>query len=232
MPLHDWSSNTAWDNFRAHWIRRFFYDIKPRLPNDYRAFLGSAGGLSVAPKERPDVGVRQWRPEPELPAASPNGAAAGSQEPDEEVATLTLEPEQALYVAYQGRLVAGIELVSPRNKDRPSAREHYLARYLGYLREGAHVLLVDVHRRPLTFSFADQMAQELQIKQAPFPAPQAVSYRVGEPAASGGRLLGIWRRALTVGQPLPVLPLPLTTQTALDIDLEKTYTLAATDSYM
>src|SRR5205823_14486181 len=121
-----------------------------------------------------------------------------------------LESQPALYVTYHGRLVAAVELISPRNKDRPSSRAHYLSRYLGYLREGAHLLLVDVHRRPLNFSFADALAQELQIEQPTTPAPLAASYRVGEPAATGGRMIAIWRRPLTVGQPLPSLPLALT----------------------
>ena len=54
-------------------------------------------------------------------------------------------------------LIAAIELISPRNKDRPSSRETYLTRYLGYLLESVHLLLVDVHRRPIGFSFADRI---------------------------------------------------------------------------
>ena len=38
----------------------------------------------------------------------------------------------------------------------------------------------------------------------------AISYRVGERAATGGRILAIWRRPLAVGKPLPLLPLPIT----------------------
>jgi hypothetical protein len=60
----------------------------------------------------------------------------------------------------------------------------------------------------------------------------AVSYRVGEPAATGGRILGIWRRPLTVGQPLPILKLPLTVDVAIAVDLEQTYGRAAADAYL
>ena len=55
------------------------------------------------------------------------------------------------------RLAAAVELVSPRNKDRPESRAIYLNRYMSYLIEGCTLLLVDVHRRPLRFSFADHM---------------------------------------------------------------------------
>src|SRR5207248_11055299 len=118
----------------------------------------------------------------------------------------------ALLVEHQGRLVAAVELVSPRNKDRPAACAAYASAYAAYLLKGVHLLLVDVHRRPLRFSFADRIAAELQMEQPACPAPFAVSYRVGEPAPSGGRFLGIWRRPLTAGAPLPLLRLPLSVQ--------------------
>ena len=96
-----------------------------------------------------------------------------------------------MFVESRGRLVAAPELVSPRNKDRPVARAGYLACYVSYLLEGVHLLLVDVHRRPLGFSFADRIAEELQIRQPSCPPPLAVSYRVGEPQRPGGRILAI-----------------------------------------
>jgi len=41
---------------------------------------------------------------------------------------------------------------------------------------------------------------------------------VGGPAATGGQFLDIWRRPLTVGAPLPALPLALTAELALPVD--------------
>jgi hypothetical protein len=188
------------------------------------------------PGERPDVAVRRWLPElpadsaPALPPLAVDGLAL--PEPDEEVATLTLDAQTALYVTFQGRLVTAVELISPRNKDRPSARAVYLARYLSYLQEGVHFLLIDVHRRPTGFSFADALASELQIRRPPAPPPVAVGYRVGEPAASGGLLLGLWRWPLAVGQPLPMVALPLTVHVKIPLDLEGTYGRAAADAYL
>jgi hypothetical protein len=144
----------------------------------------------------------------------------------------TLDPETAVYVERQGRLVAAVEVISPRNKDRPVARTAYAARYLGYLLDGAHLVLIDVHRRPVGFSFADAIAAGLHLSQPPFRAPHAVSYRVGEPAATGGRLLAIWRRPLTVGSALPGLPLPLTPDRSVALDLDRTYSAAAADAYL
>jgi hypothetical protein len=70
------------------------------------------------------------------------------------------------------------------------------------------------------------------LRQPACPPPLAVSYRVGEPAATGGRLLAIWRRPLTVGAPLPTMPLPLGVDMRVQVDLEETYNRAAADAYL
>jgi hypothetical protein len=153
-------------------------------------------------------------------------------EPDEEVAVATLDPTAAVYVERDGRLVAAIELISPRNKDRPVARDTWVSRYAGYLLEGVHLLLVDLHPQPQGFSFADRIARSLGMTQPEPLPPMAVAYRVGEPVPEGGRLLGIWRRPLTVGEPLPTLPLPLDVDRDVSVDLETTYAHAAADAYI
>jgi Protein of unknown function (DUF4058) len=233
MPLHDWSDRAGWEGMHHRWITELLRWVKPRLPVEYRAYIGSAPLLAVgAPSNRPDVSVRSWPP-PE--SVKPPGVFGETRsdptEPDEEIAVATLDPETAVYVERQGRLIAAAELISPRNKDRPIARSAYLARYLGYLVEGAHLVLIDVHRRPVGFSFADDIAKELHLQQPSVLPPMAVSYRVGEPAATGGRLLAIWRRPMTMGDTLPPIPLPLTSEQEVILDLDQTYARAAEDAY-
>jgi hypothetical protein len=218
MPLHDWSERPGWEGMHHLWITELLRWVKPRLPEGYRAYIGAAPLLAVgAPIERPDVSIRSW---PADETARPSGTSVA--EPDDEIAVATLDPETAVYVERQGRLIAAVEVISPRNKDRPIARSAYLTRYLGYLLDGANLLLIDVHRRPLAFSFADELAVHLHLEQPSLPPPMAVSYRVGEPAATGGRLLAIWRRPFTLGASLPDLPLPLTPEQGVPVDLEVT----------
>ena len=166
-----------------------------------------------------------------LPGPPFGETSTDSAEPDEAIAVATLDPETAVYVERQGRLIAAVELISPRNKVRPIARSADLARYLSYLLEGAHLVLIDVHRRPVGCSFADQIATELRLQQPSVLPPMAVSYRVGEPAATGGRLLAIWRRPMTEGDTLPPIPLPLTSEQEVTLDLDQTYARAAEDTY-
>jgi hypothetical protein len=233
--LHDWSGLSGWEGVHDVWIVELLRAIKSQLPDAYRAYIGSAPALAIGTAvRRPDVAVRPWRPEPPPDSVreSLDQDRAGQPEPDEEVATLALDPQTAVFVTAHGRLVAAAELVSPPNKDRPASRATYLARYLSYLHEGAHLLLVDVHPHPLKFSFADALAEELQIRQPACAAPCAVAYRVGEPASQGGRMLAIWRRAMAVGHPLPVMPLPLTVHLSITVDLERTYQQAAADAYL
>jgi hypothetical protein len=58
-----------------------------------------------------------------------------------------------------------------------------------------------------------------------------VSYRVGEPLPEG-TLIASWRRPLTIGQPLTVIPLALTLSEAIEIDLDQTYRQAAKRAYL
>ena len=231
MPLHDWTELSGWEGVHQIWMVELLYWLQPRLPAGYRAYIGTTPTFSIdAPAEdRPDVGVRDW---PDAPADGVNSAGDAAEEPDQEVAVASLPTDKALLVERAGRLVAAVELVSPRNKDRPSACAAYANTYLGYLLKGVHLMLVDVHRRPLQFSFADRIAEELHLEQAPCPPPFAISYRVGEPAPGGGRFLAIWRRSLTVGAPLPNLQLPLSVQESAPVNLEQTYARASAAAYL
>jgi hypothetical protein len=230
MPLHDWSDRAGWEEVHHLWIADLLRWVRPRLPQGFHAHLGTAPALSVgAPGSRPDFHVRTRPDEGAEPGASAAWPGEG-EEPDVEVAVATIDPSIALMVERDGRLVAAVELVSPRNKDRPTARDTYLTRYLGYLLNGVNLVLVDVHARPIGFSFADRLAEALSVEQPPCPAPVAVSYRVGEPAATGGRLLAIWRRPMVVGEEIPAIPLPLTVEVSIALDLERTYARAAEEA--
>ena len=233
MPLHDWSQINGWEGMHLLWMSELLRHLKARLPAGFRAYLGSGPAVAIgAPALRPDVGVRT-QPAAEAETGNSSAQSNSGPEPDVEVAVAALDPAPALFIERDGRLVSAIELVSPRNKDRPVARATYLARYAGYLIEGVHLMLVDVHRRPVGFSFADAIAAEMQIANDPgLPPPLTVSYRVGEPAATGGRLLGIWRRQLSPGAPLPTLPLPLELNSSVSVELETTYMRAAADVYL
>ena len=229
MPLHDWTDDRSWDGLHLLWLNDLLNWVQPRLPQGYRAYVGSVPALTIdTTNGKPYVSVRQWTPEP-MSLAMGDGTMA---EPDQEaVATFSLDPQRAIHIDLHGQLIEAIELVSPRNKDRPSARTRYLGRYAGYLRQGVHLLLIDVLPRPSGFSFADAIADDLGITHEPTLPPYAISFRVGEPLPEG-TLMASWRRPLHVGQALAVIPLALDTKQAVSIDLEQTYLQAARRAYL
>src|SRR5271165_5056533 len=118
MPLHEWTDRPGWEGMHHLWISELLRWVKPRLPAGFRAYIGAAPLLAVgAPGERPDLGVRSWSStdEPRLSGTVVAEADTVFAEPDEEIAVSTIDPETAVYVERQGRLIAVVGLISPRN---------------------------------------------------------------------------------------------------------------------
>jgi hypothetical protein len=226
MPLHDWTDCIGWEGMHLYWLTELARLLRTRLPAGYRAVIGASPLVAIGGAvSKPDVAVTP-------PAPPVSTAPMTNWEPDVEVPVATLVEEHSVWVEQAGRLIAAIELISPRNKDRPTAREQYAARYVSYLRSGVHLALVDVHRRPLGFAFGQTIAATFNTPLPTAPAPVALAYRVGTAAAQGGRMLGVWQRLLTVGQPLPALVVPLSLTVAVEFDLDSTYHRAANDNYV
>lgn len=236
MPLHDWTDDRGWDSVHPLWLTYLLEHVQERLPDGYRAFLGGVPVLNVEPVNgKPDVNVRQWGSRKPVDGAT---ASTGLLEPDAEAhGVFRLDPQRAVHVESHGRLIAALELVSPRNKDRADSKETYTNRYLGYLKLGVHMMLVDVLPRPKKFSFFDTISSELELTRdmPALPAPFAAVFRVNGPIPVNddiGSSFSLWRRELKVGQPLPTLPLPLSIHDAVTIDLEETYSRAAKRAYL
>lgn len=234
MPLHDWTDERGWDSVHPLWLTYLLEYVQERLPEGYKAFLGGVPSLAVdSGRGKPDVSVRQWGREPVAPTAA---SGTSILEPDLETSgIIRLDPQRAVHIDFHGQLIAAIEIVSPRNKDRTDSKETYTNRYLSYLRLGVHLMLVDVLPRPKSFSFSDAITNGLGMELSPLPPPFAAVYRVGEVIPVGedmGSLVALWRRPLPVGQSLPVLPLPLSVHRAVLIDLEETYHRAAKRAYL
>lgn len=230
MPLHDWTRLPRWSNFHKLWIYELFEWLQPRLPEGYRAYMGTLPALAVGgPPVDPDVHVERWR----APGTIDESQPESTNEPEIEVAVKSVEPASTLYVEQDGWIVAALEVVSPGNKDRNSKRTQYTGRYASYLAGCINLTLIDVVPKPREFSFADAIAAELEIRDhEPLPTPYAVSYRYNGPSATGGSAFGIWRRRLAVGSALPTIPLALSVQRSVIIDLEATYLRAAGKAYL
>lgn len=124
-------------------------------------------------------------------------------------------------------LVAAVELISPGNKDRPEARRAFLDKCATYLREGVSLVIVDVVTSR-QHNFHAELMQLLNTGEAAVSAVNtdlyAVAYRVH---MVGKRTeMEAWPNALTLGLPLPTLPLWLTESLSVPLELEPAYQMA------
>jgi hypothetical protein len=128
------------------------------------------------------------------------------------------------------RLAAVVELVSPRNKDRPQARQVFAIKCVGYLQQGSSVVVVDT----VTTRRADLNAAILSLlgvdasTAAPPSGLSAVSYRAAGHEEETQQLQ-LWAEPLALGQPLPILPLWIAADFSVPLDLEVSYQATCTD---
>ncbi len=124
-------------------------------------------------------------------------------------------------------LVGAIELVSPSNKARPAARRAFAMKCLNYINASIGLIMVDVVTRRRA-NLHDQMAR-LIVGNAPrFPGTSSTYAAAYRPFRRGdAEKVSIWPVTLTVGEPLPVLPLWLReVEQPVRVDLEAAYTEA------
>lgn len=209
-----------WEAFHARWAAAIADALNDVLPDDYFAepqvhagrrievdvatfdnTPAGGGGVATVPRVQPTLAPADMV----LPAVFPPSFGV-----------------RVIETSSGPTLVAAVELVSPRNKDRDDSRRAFAAKCATYLQAGCGLIVVDVvtnrHGRPL----ADLVAVLDPTREVPDAGPlSAVSYRplrVGEAEQIELRI-----RSLTVGASLPELPLALNAGLVVPVDLEATY---------
>jgi hypothetical protein len=127
------------------------------------------------------------------------------------------------------RLAAAVELLSPRNKDRPQARQAFAVKCVGYLQQGSSVVVVDTvttRRANLHATILSLLGVEAS---AGIPTGlSAVSYRaIGHEEET--QQLQLWPSPLALGQPLPTLPLWIAADFSVPLNLEASYQATCVD---
>jgi hypothetical protein len=138
------------------------------------------------------------------------------------------EFEVRVYEAEGGsRLVAAIELVSPSNKDRDAHRQAFANKCAGYLSQGISLIVVDVVTSRTANLHTEILSKLGQANDSNLPANEslyAVAYR--PIVRQENEMIEIWTHVLAVNRELPTLPLALSAELCLPIDLEITYSTA------
>jgi hypothetical protein len=121
-------------------------------------------------------------------------------------------------------LVAAVEIVSPANKDRRSHRRAFVAKCAAYLQQDVSVIIVDVvtSRRHNLYA---ALTEFLEVSSTDRTALASRLYAVACRTVWRRRRtqLEVWPARLRVGAPLPVLPLWLTREFAVPLDLQASY---------
>ena len=135
------------------------------------------------------------------------------------------EYEVLVYDQERGRqLVAAVEIVSPANKDRPESRQAFVAKCATLLQKRVCVSIVDLVTTR-QFNLYTELLQLISRSDPAFgpipPRTYAVTCR-GRKVGTKPRL-EIWAYPLVVGQQLPKLPIWLTEDLHVLLDLESSY---------
>jgi hypothetical protein len=212
-----------WEGFHSAWANAIVQQLSPLLPPEYFAEPLTAAGGSV----EIDVATFQHGDGP-APGGQP---AAGAWAPPRPVQTLAVTfPkhdafEVRVYQELDGpRLRAAIELVSPANKDRAAHRGAFVDKCAAYLEHGVSVVVVDIVTNR-TANFHAEILRALEAAEDPVWRSPTDLYAVAYhpvPATAHPRL-ETWPEPLTLGAPLPTLPLWLNVDLCRPLRLEESY---------
>ena len=242
MPLRDHfrppvDDILSWEELHGGWPAVIVHDLRKRLPPGYaagpRVHRGTQVEIDVAAFEKDDNAFLR-------PGANDRGeggiAVAAWAPPTPAVDVETTLPdfdeyEVRIYDAKRGRrLVAAIEIVSPANKDRPEHRNAFVAKCVALLQKGVAVSIVDLVTVRQFNLYAELLAfigHDDPTMDADSPPLYAATCRWIE---KGKRtILQAWSKPLTVGQSLPTLPLWLSVDLVVPLDLEESYEQACRD---
>jgi hypothetical protein len=230
MPLLDHfhpplSRERHWESFHAAWLGSLADDLNRRLPPGYFAEEQVHAGAGV----EIDVGTFE-----EPGQSNENGGGSAPEAPGAWFAPAPAMTVPAVFAndfevrVFESRggptLVAAVELVNPRNKDRPEARRGFATKCASYLHQGVSLVVVDVVTGRHANLHNEVVRLMGQAEAALLPAEAvlyAVSYR---PVRRDGREeIDLWPATYSVGDPLPTLPLALNARLSVPVDLEATY---------
>jgi hypothetical protein len=142
--------------------------------------------------------------------------------------------EVRAYRADQNRhQVAAIEIVSPDNKNSPENRKVFVAKCSALIQKGIAVTIVDlvtVRQFNLCAELLEFIGHSDQTLREQLPDIYAASCR--SITNEKGARLETWSHTLVLGQPLPTLPLWLSQDLAVPLDLEQSYEQACHDLWI
>ena len=237
MPLRDhfrlpvWKK-ASWEGFHGGWPMCIIFRLNPLLPEEFtaepRAHLGSYYEIDVSAYEE-DEPKKSWL----ASASEPGGVATATVTSAPPEPTLVIDADLADHYDYEvlvydqsraRQLVAAIEIVSPGNKDRPESRRAFATKCAALLQQGVCVSIVDLVTTRNFNLYAELLAFIDRSDPAFAPSPPPI-YAVTCRARMIGQApkLEAWAYPMAVGMPLPQLPIWLSDDQNVMLDLEGSY---------
>ncbi len=224
-PVNDTHSR---DEVHGGWPMEIARNLFTILPAGFRAapkvYLGSSFEVDVSTYESgepaaqgvPDSGDGNTST---LTALAPTFTAQADLADQDEYEVRIFDTER------NRRLVAAIEIVSPSNKDCPDTRDLFVGKVAALLQQDVCVSLVDlvsIRQANLYAELLTRLGQSDPHLGTTPPQLYAVTLRSRKPPR-GRALLDAWFYPMTVGEPLPTLPIWLAPDLRVMLPLEMSY---------
>lgn len=240
MPLRDHfrpplDNARSWEELHGQWPGTIVRHLNALLPAKYeagpRVHSGSQAEIDVSTFEKDD------QPLDDGTNAPNGGVATAVWAPPQPALAIEVplpdfdEYEVRIYDAQRSRtLVAAIAIVSPANKDRDTHRNAFVAKCAALVQQGVAVSIVDLVTVRYFNLYAELMAFIGHNDPTLGDTPSHIYAAACRWGVSGKRtLLQAWSNVLELGQPLPTLPLWLSAELSVPLDLELTYEQACRD---
>ena len=227
MPLRDHfrppdMNLASWEEVHGLWPGIMAVRLNSILPPQYRSGVKIHLGTLV----EVDTGAFELNDGREINGESDTALAWEAAAPTLLLDTDELTPpeyEVRVYDESMGRrLVAAVEIVSPRNKDRSSSREEFVSKCHAMLQQGVCVVIVD----PVTTRSANlyaELAARIGAKPPATAAEPIYAVSCRSFYYRDRHRVQAWEHTLGIGAPLPTLPLWISDSKYVPLELERTY---------
>lgn len=211
-----------WESFHARWAVAISDALNDALPSRFFAETQVRLGARI------EADVAEFEQ-----SVHENGAAGG-------IATATYSPPRPI-LTFSGpveddvtievrdydrdaRVVAIIELVSPRNNDREEARRGFAAKTVSYLRIDAGLIVIDVVTSR-SGTPHDELVTVLNLPEScRLETSTGLSVVAYQPLQPGNEsTVQVWFEPLTLGKSLPTMPLAVRGLGLVPVELDVTY---------
>jgi len=206
-------------SFHNSWAVHIAEDLNKMLPKGFRATPHAQIG-SREVDVRADRSLAVTEKEQLKALYQPSSPATVRAKFPTEIEVFILNVRRPAY-----KIVGAVEIISEGNKDRPASRNAFVAKCQNLLSQDVSLIIVDILALP-SFNLHHQLLRALEIPEDKMESEKEPLYCVAYRKTFDLEelpALDFWEYELKIGGEFPKLPLFITYDVAVPVDLEKTY---------